>query len=116
MNAIDAHSHRNPTTTRPWLTYAGWTTVGFAVGFLLLVVSAVILAPVVIWPSAVLGSAPFLALIVWLAWLVTQWVRRRLGGRQVALLVGTLLPVAYMAVETAVNHPQTIMFVGTHFS
>jgi hypothetical protein len=37
----------------------------------------------------VLGSAPFLALIVWLA---------------------------YMAVETAVNHPQTIMFVGTHFS
>jgi hypothetical protein len=73
-----------------------------------------VLAPVAIWPSAVLGTAPFLALIVSLAWLAAQRVRRRLTNKMVALLVGTLLPVAYMAVETAVNHPQTIMFVGTH--
>lgn len=98
--------------TRNWLACARWTVAGVALGLLLLVLLVFVLMPIIIYPATVIASAPFLALILWLAWLVTQRVRGSGNRKSTALLLGALLPLIVMAADSILLTPQAIMFVG----
>ena len=54
---------------------AGWVVVGFTIGVVLWLFPMIVLFPTIPYPASVVGTAPFLELILWAAWLVTARIR-----------------------------------------